>query len=43
MQTGSGIGLYLSERIARLLGGRITVESVVGKGSVFSLYLPEQS
>jgi protein-histidine pros-kinase len=34
---GTGLGLYLSGRIAELLGGRITVESEEGKGSVFSV------
>lgn len=37
---GFGLGLALSERIARLLGGAITVRSVPGRGSRFSLYLP---
>ncbi|MCT2401562.1 PAS domain-containing hybrid sensor histidine kinase/response regulator [Novosphingobium mangrovi (ex Huang et al. 2023)] len=37
---GLGLGLALSERIARLLGGTISVHSVPGKGSRFSLYLP---
>jgi signal transduction histidine kinase/Na+/proline symporter/CheY-like chemotaxis protein len=37
---GLGLGLALVERIARLLGGRIEVASVPGRGSRFSLYLP---
>ena len=37
---GLGLGLALSERIARLLGGVIEVRSVPGKGSRFSLSLP---
>lgn len=40
---GLGLGLALSERIARLLGGSITVRSVQGRGSRFSLYLPAVS
>ena len=37
---GLGLGLALAERIARLLGGEISVRSVPGRGSRFSLSLP---
>jgi signal transduction histidine kinase len=37
---GSGIGLAISQRVARALGGRITVESEAGRGSTFKLCLP---
>ncbi|HYK53128.1 MAG TPA: ATP-binding protein, partial [Candidatus Eremiobacteraceae bacterium] len=37
---GAGLGLYLSQRLAALLGGRIDVESEHGKGSRFLLVLP---
>jgi signal transduction histidine kinase len=37
---GVGLGLYLSARAAQALGGRIEVESEVGMGSTFSLWLP---
>lgn len=36
---GSGIGLYLVKEIVVNSGGKITVESEVGKGSVFKLFL----
>jgi CheY-like chemotaxis protein/HPt (histidine-containing phosphotransfer) domain-containing protein len=36
---GSGLGLTISRRLARLLGGDITVESQPGKGCVFRLHL----
>ena len=39
-QEGTGLGLYLSKKIADLLGGEIKAESEFGKGSVFTFTLP---
>jgi signal transduction histidine kinase len=37
---GTGLGLALSRKLARMMGGDVTVTSEQGKGSVFTLRLP---
>ena len=40
---GTGLGLALSRKLARMMGGDLTVTSEPGKGSVFTLRLPGSS
>jgi signal transduction histidine kinase/ActR/RegA family two-component response regulator len=39
---GTGLGLAISHRFVQLMKGRITVESVPGQGSIFTVQLPAQ-
>ncbi|MFQ3242537.1 MAG: signal transduction histidine kinase, partial [Lentimonas sp.] len=37
---GTGLGLSLTKKLVELLGGKITIESVSGKGSVVTVEIP---
>src|SRR5207237_10760302 len=37
---GAGLGLSVSRRLARALGGDLSVESAIGKGSRFRFWVP---
>jgi len=40
---GTGLGFALSRKLARMMGGDLTVTSEPGKGSVFTVRLPGSS
>lgn len=39
---GTGLGLHITQQLVQLMGGRIKVDSVYGKGSTFTVYIPQK-
>ena len=39
-QSGTGLGLLVTEKIVKENGGTIAVKSKLGKGTTFTIYLP---
>jgi signal transduction histidine kinase len=39
---GTGLGLAISQHLCRMMGGFITVQSVLAEGSVFTIHIPRE-
>lgn len=41
--SGTGLGLYVTQKLAKLIGAKISLESVLNKGSTFKIFIPDMS
>ncbi len=41
--SGTGLGLYVTQKLARLIGAKISLESKLNKGSTFTIFIPDMS
>ncbi len=41
--SGTGLGLYVTQKLAKLIGARITLESKLNKGSTFRIFIPDMA
>ncbi len=41
--SGTGLGLYVTQKLAHLIGAKISLESKLGKGSTFTIFIPDMA
>ena len=41
--SGTGLGLYVTQKLAHLIGAKISLESTLNKGSTFKIFIPDMS
>lgn len=41
--SGTGLGLYVTKKLAKLINAEITLDSTLDKGSTFTIYIPNQN
>lgn len=41
--SGTGLGLYVTQKLAKLIGAKITLSSMLNKGSTFTIFVPDMT